>query len=153
MELWSGWRKKYFNFSRLYIGNNMWTCKKCGREFKRKNQSHSCLKIGSVEEYLREFPEEKRKILVKIREIIKLNFKDSEESIKWNMPTYKKDNKIIHLAFYKNHIGLFLGQELLGSFKERLSKYESKNGTIKINYDEEIPYLLIEEMIKFLDRT
>lgn len=129
----------------------MWNCEKCGREFKRVNQSHFCVKINTVEEYILDLPEEGRNKIENIRKIILKNLSNSEESIKWNMPTYKKDNIVVHLAWYKNHIGLFVGEEAIENFKEDLLIYETNKGNIKILHTKEIPYDLIERMIIFLN--
>ena len=67
------------------------------------------------------------------------------------MPTYKKDNIVVHLAWYKNHIGLFVGEEAIENFKEDLLIYETNKGNIKILHTKEIPYDLIEKIIIFLN--
>ena len=49
----------------------MWTCPKCGRTFKRQEQSHYCGKAPeTVDEYIAAQPEEVQEYLKKIREAI-----------------------------------------------------------------------------------
>ena len=49
----------------------MWTCPKCGREFKRTNQSHYCGKAPeSVDEYIELQIPEARAYVVELRNLI-----------------------------------------------------------------------------------
>ncbi len=129
----------------------MWKCEKCGREFKRLNQSHFCAKVKNVDEYIDNFPIEIKLRLDKIREIILSNLNESEESIKWEMPSYSKNEYILHLSAYKNHISLFVGEDVIEVFKDRLADYETVKGNIKLNHSEEIPYDLIKDIIVYID--
>lgn len=71
----------------------MWTCPKCGREFKRINQGHYCGKAPeNVDEYIELQITEAREHIVKLRNIIKSCVPEAEEKIAWSMPVYKKAN-------------------------------------------------------------
>ena len=65
----------------------MWFCQKCGRSFKKTNQSHYCGKSPSnVDEYIEQQNHISHSHLNKIREIIRSNTKDVNERISWSMP-------------------------------------------------------------------
>lgn len=67
----------------------MWTCPKCGRTFKRQEQSHYCGKAPeTVDEYIAAQPEEVQEYLKKIREAICAALPEAEERISWSMPTF-----------------------------------------------------------------
>ncbi|NLY19872.1 MAG: DUF1801 domain-containing protein [Tissierellia bacterium] len=125
----------------------MWTCEKCGREFKRINQSHFCIEIESVDNYINQFPIKEQAVLKSIKEIVARNFVDSEETIKWRMPTYNKNNKTIHFANHKNHINLFIGEEVLSQLKEDCMEFQMHNGNIKFDKSRDIPYDLVEKLV------
>ena len=77
----------------------MWTCPKCGRTFKRQEQSHYCGKAPeTVDEYIAAQPEEVQEYLKKIREAICAALPEAEERISWSMPTFWSKHNIIQFA-------------------------------------------------------
>lgn len=67
----------------------MWKCPKCGREFARDNQSHSCgEKPLTVREYIARQTVEVRPELHQVRDGLRVTLPDAEEKISWGMPTY-----------------------------------------------------------------
>ena len=65
----------------------MWTCPKCGRTFKRKEQDHYCGKSPeTVDEYITAQPKEVQEYLRKIRETVRAALPEAEERISWSMP-------------------------------------------------------------------
>lgn len=112
----------------------MWKCPKCGREFKKINQSHYCGKPKFVEDYINAQDEEKRQDLYKIEEIIKNTIPEAQERISWSMPTYWRGVNIIHFAANKNGIGLYPGTEAINSFKDELSSYKTTKSSVEIPY-------------------
>ena len=63
----------------------------------------------SVDEYIDSFPADVREKLELIRKTIKKAAPKSEESISYNMPTYKLNGPLIYFAVFKAHIGLYPG--------------------------------------------
>ena len=83
----------------------MWTCPKCGREFKRTNQGHYCGKAPeSVDKYIELQIPEARKHMIKLRNIILSSVPEVTEGIAWSMPVYKKDKLSISFASCKKHL-------------------------------------------------
>lgn len=67
----------------------MWTCPKCGRVFKRQEQSHYCGKAPkTIEEYIGAQPEGVRQYLKEVRDALCAALPEAEERISWSMPTY-----------------------------------------------------------------
>ena len=113
----------------------MWKCPKCGREFKKVNQSHYCgEKPKTIEEYILCQDNDKQADLLLIRETLQQVLPEAEERISWSMPTYWKNNNILHFAASKKHIGFYPGPEAVAEFKEELKKYSVDKGTIRIPY-------------------
>lgn len=80
----------------------MWTCDICGRDFKNKNQSHSCKKIHTIDEYIAQFSSEQQSKLIELREIINEMAPEAKEKISWNMPTFAQNGgNLVHFASQK----------------------------------------------------
>lgn len=113
----------------------MWTCPKCGKEFKSTNQSHYCgEKPKTVEEYILRQDEDKQPDLFLMRQILRQALPEAEERISWSMPTYWKGQNIVHFAASKKHIGFYPGPEAVAEFANELGRYSVDKGTIRIPY-------------------
>ena len=127
----------------------MWKCPKCGRSFKKENQSHYCGKAPeTVDEYILAQDEGIRDPLQSIRSVLKSELPDATEKISWSMPTYWKGHNIIHFAAAKKHIGLYPGPEAVEHFAEKLDQAGCpySKGAIRIPCSVELPLSLIAEI-------
>ena len=135
----------------------MWTCPKCGREFKRTNQDHYCGKApASIDEYILRQEAAIRPALVSLRNAIHDAIPEAAETIAWSMPTWKKKGSIISFAVSKNHIGVYVGEEAVAYFNERLQGIEIHKGTIRLKRNQEIPLSLMADIAKWcfiMDQT
>lgn len=134
----------------------MWKCPKCGRTFKKENQSHYCGKAPiTVDDYILAQDEEIRGRLTEVREVLKSSLPDATEKISWSMPTYWKGCNIIHFAANKKHIGLYPGPEAVAHFSKKLDEAGCKysKGSIKIPYSNQLPLELISEIAKWCRET
>ena len=105
-------------------------------------------KIIDVDNYIESFPEQTRKILLKVRETIKQAAPEAEEKISYQMPTFWLNGNLIHFAAYKNHIGLYPTPSGIEVFKEELSAYKGAKGSVQFPINKEIPYDLISRIVK-----
>ena len=127
----------------------MWKCPKCGRSFKKENQSHYCGKAPeTVDECILAQDEGIRDQLLSIRSVLKSELPDATEKISWSMPTYWKGHNIIHFAAAKKHIGLYPGSEAVEHFAEKLDQAGCpySKGAIRIPCSVELPLSLIAEI-------
>lgn len=135
----------------------MWKCPKCGRDFKNTNQDHFCGKIDSIDAYIADQHEAHHDVLQKVRAIILGAAPGAVEKIAWQMPSFcfpdpkLKGKYIIHFASFKNHLGLYPGDEGVAAFEERLDQdgYKHTKGAIQFPYARSIPYDLIEEITRW----
>ena len=135
-------------------GWKMWTCPKCGRTFKRREQSHYCGKAPeTIEEYIAAQPEEIRRYLNEVRGVLRAALPEAEERISWSMPTYWKKHNIIQFAGFKNHVGLYPGPEAVREFAERLKEYKTSKGTIQFPYSGTVPAELISDIARWCYET
>ena len=127
----------------------MWKCPKCGRSFKRQDQSHCCEKPLTIDDYILQQDENVQPVLREIREIIHSAIPDAEERISWSMPTFWKGKNIIHFAASKKHLGLYPGGEATTAFAEDLKEYDVSKGTIRIPWSSPLPTDLISRIAKW----
>ena len=102
-----------------------------------------------VDNYIVGFPEEVQQILERIRETIRSNAGDAEETINYGIPTFKLHGNLVHFAAYKNHIGFYPTSSGIEAFKSELSEYETAKGTVKFLINKPIPYALVEKIVKY----
>lgn len=127
----------------------MWICTVCGREFKRKNQSHFCKMVETIDEYIAQFPQKEQAQLYELQKILKDAGPDLEEKISWKMPTFFQNGNVIHFAMHKNHLGLYVGSSTVKAFEAELANYHYDKGTIKLSKDQLLPQNLIEKIVLF----
>ena len=134
----------------------MWKCPKCGRSFKKVQQSHYCGKAPeTVDDYIAAQDEEIRSQLQNVRQALISKLPDTTEKISWSMPTYWKGHNIIHFAAQKKHIGLYPGPEAVEHFSEKLDQAGLKysKGSIQIPYSDKLPLELIAEIAEWCLKT
>lgn len=127
----------------------MWTCPNCKREFKRTNQSHYCGNApASIDEYIQQQDKNIQPLLVSLKDTIHNAIPDAEEVIAWSMPTWRKNDNIIHFAVNKNYIGIYVEQGAISFFEDRLKGFETYKGVIRLKTDRELPLNLISDIAK-----
>lgn len=106
--------------------------------------------MKDVETYIAQFPDEVQKILEKIRAIILAEVPEAEERISYAMPGYYLNKKpLVYFAGYKNHIGFYATPAGHEKFEKELSKFKQGKGSVQFPLNQEIPYDLIKEIVKF----
>lgn len=112
--------------------------------------TYSFLIMNEVDAYIENFPEKVQSIMKEIRGIILQQAPDAIESIAYGMPAYKTHGKpLVYFAGYKHHIGFYATPTGHKSFKEALSIYKRGKGSVQFPLDQEIPYGLITNMVRF----
>ena len=128
----------------------MWKCPKCGREFKRTNQSHYCGKAPeTVLEYIDLQPSETHAHLTEMMTIVKNSVPNVKERILWSMPYYEKDGNSLSFSACKKHISFYAGVEAIEKFALDLDEFATKKNAIYFQYDEALPANLIESIAKW----
>jgi uncharacterized protein YdhG (YjbR/CyaY superfamily) len=103
----------------------------------------------TIDEYIAGFPPDVQDILQKIRMTIRRAAPGAEETIRYQMPTFRLEGNLAHFAAFKSHIGLYPTPSGTETFREELSPYETGKGSIRFPLDKPIPYGLITRIVKF----
>lgn len=106
-------------------------------------------KINTIDEYIKQFPEDIQLILSMIRHVIKDTVPEAEEKISYQMPTFYLQGNLIHFAAHKNHIGLYPMPSAIEAFGNELSVYKSAKGSVQFPTNEPIPLELIKKIVEF----
>ncbi len=105
--------------------------------------------FASMDEYIATFPEDVQKILKKVRATIKAAAPKAEETISYEIPTFKINGKyLIYFAGWKQHISIYPIPTGDAAFQKEIEPYVAGKGTLKFPLDKPIPFKLITRMVK-----
>jgi uncharacterized protein YdhG (YjbR/CyaY superfamily) len=102
-----------------------------------------------IDEYISAFPKDIQEILQEIRSTIQQAAPGAEETISYQMPTFKLKGNLVHFAAYKKHIGFYPTPSGIERFKNRLTDYETSKGAIRFPLDKPIPLDLVSDIVAF----
>jgi uncharacterized protein YdhG (YjbR/CyaY superfamily) len=103
----------------------------------------------TIDEYIKTFPNDIRKILETVRQTIKKAAPEAEEAISYQMPTFKLNGNLVHFAAFKNHIGFYPTPSGTKTFKKEISNYRSGKGSIQFPIDKPMPLTLIKKIVEY----
>jgi uncharacterized protein YdhG (YjbR/CyaY superfamily) len=103
----------------------------------------------TIDEYIATYPEEVRILLETIRKAIRLSAPGAEETISFQIPTFRLNGNLVYFAAFKNHIGFYPTSSGIEAFKEELSPFEISKGTIRFPMDKPISVALVKRIVKF----
>jgi len=104
----------------------------------------------SVTQYLAAQPAAARSKLRRVRAAIKKGLPNADESISYQIPTYKLEGRAaLYFAGWKAHYSLYPATPLVvEAFADELQAYEVKKGTIRFPLADAVPVKLIERIAK-----
>jgi uncharacterized protein YdhG (YjbR/CyaY superfamily) len=100
----------------------------------------------TIDEYIKASPKDVQAILEKMRQTIRKAVPEAEETISYQMPTFRlKGSSLVHFAAFKEHIGLY--PPAPKEFKKEVSQYEGPKGNLKFPIDKPMPYDLVTRIV------
>lgn len=106
--------------------------------------------VKTVDEYIAAFPSEVQKRLQRMRQIIKENAPEAQESIAYGMPAYKLNGKpLVYFAGYEHHVGFYATPTGHAQFAKQLAKYKQGKGSVQFPLSESLPVDLMEAIVQF----
>ena len=105
-------------------------------------------KAQNVDDYIRDFPPEVQEVLKALRKAIREVAPDAEESISYQIPTYRIGTKpLVYFAGYQHHVSLYPSTERSVAPLPRLAPYRSGRGTLKFPLDKPVPLTLVKQFV------
>jgi uncharacterized protein YdhG (YjbR/CyaY superfamily) len=105
----------------------------------------------NVNEYIAAQPEAARSILKRVRAAIRSAVPKADEVISYKIPTYKLGRApVLYFAGWKQHYSLYPATpDVIAAFKDELTAYEVRKGTIRFPLADPVPAKLIGRIAKF----
>ncbi|MBS1517631.1 MAG: DUF1801 domain-containing protein [Bacteroidetes bacterium] len=109
-------------------------------------------KADTVTEFLQKIDPDRKKELTKLRKIIKKTIPQVKETMKYGMPTYEYNGKVI-LAFnsQKNYMAFYADTKSVAKNKDLLKGLNCGKGCIRFKKLEDFPEKVIVKIIKDSD--
>lgn len=106
--------------------------------------------MNEVDIYIDQFPPDVREKLSEMRNVIKQNAPEANESFAYGMPAYKLNGRpLVYFAGFKNHIGFYATPTGHEEFKNELAGYKQGKGSVQFPIDEPMPLDLVKRIVQF----
>lgn len=107
-------------------------------------------KANSIEEYLQEVPAKRKDALIKLRELCHHHLTEHEESMKYSMPSYERNDQVeVAFASQKQHICVYiLKHEVMLNNSDKLQGINHGKGCIRFSNPEKIDFELISHLLQ-----
>jgi uncharacterized protein YdhG (YjbR/CyaY superfamily) len=108
-----------------------------------------------VDAYIAKQPSEVQPVLQRVRRIIRKMLPDAEETISYQIPTYKLHGQcVVYFAGWKRHWSLYPVTELVRSaLGPELASYELSKGTVRFPLADPVPAKLVEHIVRELTKV
>ncbi len=105
-------------------------------------------KPKDINEHLATLPAHARAAVEELRDTIQAAAPDAVPAISYSMPAFKLNGHgVVCFAGFKDHYSLFPGLAPFELIPE-LEKHRSGRGTIRFEYDQELPVGLVKKVVK-----
>lgn len=108
--------------------------------------------VGGVDEYIAKQPDEVQPVLRRVRRIIRKALPGADETISYQIPTYKQDGQyVVYFAAFRQHWSLYpVTGVVRAQLKRELAAYEGGKGTVRFPLSEPVPTRLVERIVRKL---
>ena len=103
----------------------------------------------NIDDYIAAFPAGIQKMLKQMRTTIRKAAPQSEEAIKYGIPTFVLNGNLVHFAAYKNHIGFYPAPSAMEAFKKEFAAYKTSKGAVQFPLDHPLPLDLVAQVTEF----
>jgi uncharacterized protein YdhG (YjbR/CyaY superfamily) len=105
---------------------------------------------ATIDDYIRNAPEEVREILEKMRAAVREAAPGAEEAIRYGMPTFRlHGHNLVHFAAFQHHIGFYPIPSGIEAFRKELSSYKQGKGSVQFPLEKPVPFDLVKKIVKF----
>ena len=104
-------------------------------------------KAKTVAAYLKEIPEERRKVMTTMTALCKKTLVGFDEGMEYGMPYYKKDGAAVGVASQKNYISVYGLRKQLAAMGGKLEGAKEAKGCINFPKPELIDLKVFEKLL------
>jgi len=105
--------------------------------------------FSSIDEYIATFPKETQRMLEEVRGIIKTVAPEAREKISYQILGFELNGRnLVHIAAWKNHIGMYPIPSGTEAFNKEVSKYKGAKSSLNFPIDKPLPLKLIGKIVK-----
>ena len=105
--------------------------------------------LSPIDAYIATFPNDIQAILQALRAAIRAAAPDAEETIAYQMPTFRLKGNLVHFAAHRQHIGFYPTPSGIAAFRDELAAYKSAKGSVQFPLDQPLPLDLVQRIVRF----
>ena len=106
-------------------------------------------KVATMTAYIAALPEGPRVLMEQLRDRMMSLAPGAEEAMRYGMPAWRlKGETIIHIAAWKQHLGLYPVYRGDAAFEALVGPYRDKTDSVKFFYKQDIPFPVIEAIVR-----
>jgi uncharacterized protein YdhG (YjbR/CyaY superfamily) len=102
----------------------------------------------TVDEYLKEQPEDRRAVLVRLRKLIRESLPSAVESMRYGMASFDVGDTLCSLAAQKNYFALYVDPVVVARHKAKLGKVSVGKSCIRFKKLEDLSLETVEQVLK-----
>lgn len=105
---------------------------------------------GNVDAYLGEVPEERKDVLVRLRQLCRAELTGFDEVMAYGMPAYERDG-VAEIAFasQKQYISFYLMRsDVRDAFEERLAGQDMGKGCLRFRKPGSVDFDLVRDLLR-----
>lgn len=106
--------------------------------------------MNGVDEYINGFDSATKARLVAVRQLVRTEVPDAEESMAYGLVGYKLNKKpLVYFGGFAHHIGFYATPNGHEAFMKEFAKYKQGKGSVQFPLSEELPLELIRRVVRY----
>ena len=107
-------------------------------------------KYPDVDAYLADVSSEARRRINVIRKLVRSSVPDAAEVISYNIPSFKTGKVFMHVAGFKEHVGVYPPVRAGSRLAQALKPYSNDKGNLRFDLDTPLPVELLKKIVRAL---
>ncbi len=104
--------------------------------------------MSDVNNYINQFDGEVKTRLLQLRDLVRVEAPEAEESMAYGLPAYKLNGKpLVFFGGFKDHVGFYATPNGHEAFADEFAKYKQGKGSVQFPNDQPLPVELITRVI------
>ncbi len=102
-----------------------------------------------IDDYLAILPPEARVTLGKLRKVIRAVAPHAEETISYQIPSFRYHGPLVFFAAFRNHYSFYVvSKSIMDTFSSELKPFEISGTTIHFSAEHPLPAALVRKIVK-----